>query len=285
MSDLEGLANRLMDKKYPLLEVKARLEEELLTFKTLRKDVAEKIADAVIEEVSRSRQKKMKLLSRLLSYPKAYVSMGEMGVGSRGEGDLFIHKLVAKLASAKTPTPVLGPLSLDDAGVVAYKDMLVSVAVDGTHSRLSNYPFLAGFHVTRACLRDVYVKGAKPIALFDDVHLADDGDVGKLFDFVAGINTVASLMRIPIIAGSTLRIGGDMVIGERMVSCVGAVGILASNRNLTARRNIRPNDVILMTEGAGGGTIATAAIYSGSFEAIIETLNVKFLNVCKYLIE
>lgn len=262
-----------------------RLKDEILTFKDLRKDVAEKIAEAVLEEVLISRRKGPCFMKRLLSYPKAHVSMGEMGVGSRGEGDLFVHNLIAKIASAKTPTPILGPLSLDDAGVVSYKNMLVTVAVDGTHSRLSNYPFLAGFHVTRACLRDVYVKGAKPLALFDDVHLADDGDVGKLFDFVAGINTVASLMNVPLISGSTLRVGGDMVIGDRMVSCVGAVGVLTSNHNLTARRNIACGDVILMTEGAGGGTIATTAIYSGNSEAIIETLNVKFLQICDNLIE
>ncbi len=284
LSDLEGLANKLLNKKFSTEEIKKRLREELLIFKDLRKDMAEKIADAVLKEVTKSRASKSKFMRRLIGYPEAHVSMGEMGVGSRGEGDLFVHKLIAKIASAKTPPPILGPLSLDDAGVVSYKNMLVSVAVDGTHSRLSNYPFLAGFHVTRACLRDVYVKGAKPLALFDDIHLADDGDVGKLFDFVAGINTVASLMKVPLISGSTLRIGGDMVIGDRMVSCVGAVGVLTSKRNLTARRNIKAGDAILMTHGAGGGTIVTTAIYSGNFDAIIETLNINFLKVCENII-
>ena len=284
LSDLEGLANKLLDKRTNLRELKDRLEETITTFKDHRDSAG--IAEAVLEEVLASRQKKKKrIVKRLLDYPKTQVSMGEMGVGSRGEGDLFVHKLIAKIASFKAPIPVLGPLSLDDAGVVSYENSLITVAVDGTHSRLSNYPFLAGFHVTRACLRDVYVKGAKPIALFDDVHLADDGDVGKLFDFVAGINTVAGLMRIPLISGSTLRIGGDMVLGDRMVSCVGAVGILSSKKNLTARRNISSDDVILLTEGAGGGTIATTAIYSGNFETVLETLNVKFLQVCDNLIK
>ena len=286
MADLEGLANILMDKGYPPENIKLRILDEILTFKKISKMEAEKLAEAVVKEVSKSRKaKKDRLMRRLLDFPRSNVSMGQMGVGSRGEGDIFVHKLIAKLASMDAPTPFLGPLSLDDAGMVKYGNLVVAVAVDGTHSRLSNYPFIAGFHVTRACLRDVYVKGAKPIALFDDLHLADDGDLGKLFDFVAGINTVASLVKVPLVAGSTLRVGGDMVVGDRMVSCVGAVGIVKTTKNVTAKRNIKPGDIMLMTEGAGGGTITTTAIYSGNFDVILETLNIRFLKVCDYLLE
>jgi len=286
MADLEGLANILMDKGYPPENIKLRILDEILTFKKISKMEAEKLAEAVVKEVSKSRKaKKDRLMRKLLDFPRSNVSMGQMGVGSRGEGDIFVHKLIAKLASMDAPTPFLGPLSLDDAGMVKYGDLVVAVAVDGTHSRLSNYPFIAGFHVTRACLRDVYVKGAKPIALFDDLHLADDGDLGKLFDFVAGINTVASLVKVPLVAGSTLRVGGDMVVGDRMVSCVGAVGIVKTTKNVTAKRNIKPGDIMLMTEGAGGGTITTTAIYSGNFDVILETLNIRFLKVCDYLLE
>ena len=286
MADLEGLANILMDKGYPPENIKLRILDEILTFKKVSKIEAEKLAEAVVKEVSKSRKaKEDRLMRMLLDFPRSNVSMGQMGVGSRGEGDIFVHKLIAKLASMDAPTPFLGPLSLDDAGMVKYGNLVVAVAVDGTHSRLSNYPFIAGFHVTRACLRDVYVKGAKPIALFDDLHLADDGDLGKLFDFVAGINTVASLVKVPLVAGSTLRVGGDMVVGDRMVSCVGAVGIVKTTKNVTAKRNIKPGDIMLMTEGAGGGTITTTAIYSGNFDVILETLNIRFLKVCDYLLE
>ena len=286
MADLEGLANILMDKGYPPENIKLRILDEILTFKKISKMEAEKLAEAVVKEVSESRKaKKDRLMRRLLDFPRSNVSMGQMGVGSRGEGDIFVHKLIAKLASMDAPTPFLGPLSLDYPGIVKYGNLVVAVDVDGTNSRLRNYPFMAGFHVTRACLRDVYVKGAKPIALFDDLHLADDGDLGKLFDFVAGINTVASLVKVPLVAGSTLRVGGDMVVGDRMVSCVGAVGIVKTTKNVTAKRNIKPGDIMLMTEGAGGGTITTTAIYSGNFDVILETLNIRFLKVCDYLLE
>jgi len=127
------------------------------------------------------------------------------------------------------------------------------------------------------------VKGARPIALFTDLHLADDGDVGKLFDFAGGIRTVSTLAEVPLLAGSTLRVGGDMVIGDRLVSCVGAIGTISSGGTILARRNIVPGDIVLATEGAGGGTISTSAIYSGNFEVLLETMNIDFLKACDAL--
>jgi hydrogenase expression/formation protein len=150
------------------------------------------------------------------------------------------------------------------------------------HSRLSDYPFLAGFHVTRAALRDVYVMGAKPVALLSDIHIADDGDVSKLFDHIAGIATVSELIGVPLITGSTLRIGGDMVIGDRLTGCVGAVGV---SDKLTPRKSARPGDVIMMSEGAGGGTVCSAALYYDRHEVVEETLNIKFLEACEALLK
>jgi hydrogenase expression/formation protein len=114
-----------------------------------------------------------------------------------------------------------------------------------------------------------------------DVHLGDDADVGKLFDFMSGISAISDLTNVPITAGSTLRIGGDMVIGDRLVGGVSAVGIC---NNVLARRNIRKGDRILMTKGAGGGTITTTAIYSGNHDVVRETLNIKFLEACELLL-
>ena len=115
-----------------------------------------------------------------------------------------------------------------------------------------------------------------------DVHLGDDSDVGKLFDFMSGISTVAELANVPITAGSTLRIGGDMVIGNRLVGGIAAVGL--TSEKLLARRNIKKGDRILMTEGAGGGTITTTAIYSGNHEVVKETMNIKFLKACEVIL-
>ncbi len=116
-----------------------------------------------------------------------------------------------------------------------------------------------------------------------DVHLGDDADVGKLFDFMAGISAVAELASVPITAGSTLRIGGDMVIGNRLVGGISAVGL--ATKRILARRNIKVGDRILMTEGAGGGTITTTAIYSGNHDVVKETLNIKFLEAFETILK
>ncbi|MFX1388040.1 MAG: AIR synthase-related protein [Promethearchaeota archaeon] len=72
-----------------------------------------------------------------------------------------------------------------------------------------------------------------------------------------------------------------MVIGNRLVGGISAVGICS---RVLARRNIKVGDKILMTEGAGGGTITTTAIYSGNHHIVKETMNIKFLESCDIIL-
>ena len=243
-------------------------------------EYAARVARAVIREVNNTSG----LSGDLFTYPRSGVSMGSLGVGSRGTGDFFAHRQIARVIGATGA--FVGVDEMDDAGVVAIgpgdnEARYIVCTVDGMHSRLSDFPFLAGFHVTRATLRDVYVMGARPVLLFSDIHVADDGDVAKIFDYTAGITAVGEVMGVPLVSGSTLRIGGDMVLGERMTGCVGTVGIAD---HLTPRRGAVPGDVILMTEGAGGGTIATAAIYSGFPDVVDRTINIQFLKAADALL-
>ena len=213
--------------------------------------------------------------------------MGEMGVGSRGAGDFFVHRKIAEIVSSTNTSSLVNPSEQDDGGVVKANspndELYITTAVDGIHSRLSEYPFLGGFHVTRATLRDICVMGADPVSILSDVHLADDGDVGKIFDFTAGVAAVSELVDVPIVAGSTLRVGGDMVLGDRFVSAVGSVGV--SNYPPTARKGATDGDIILLTEGSGGGTITTTALYNGFFDVIWDTLNVNFVQASHALFE
>ena len=50
-----------------------------------------------------------------------------------------------------------------------------------------------------------------------------------------------------------------------MTGCVGAVGVAS---RIFTKDAAQPGDVILMTEGAGGGTISTAALYNGFYEVV-----------------
>ena len=272
--DLEGFAKRGLKRKDP--EIKSKLISLIREVKEIPEDKAAILAAAVIEEA------KVTLNPRgeVFLLESAGVTMGDYGVGSRGSGDFYTHTKIAEVIG--NTRAVIDSRQLDDSGVVMANGKFITVTVDGMHSRLSDYPFLAGFHVTRAALRDVYVMGAKPVALLSDIHLADDGDVSKLFDHIAGIATVSELIGVPLITGSTLRIGGDMVIGDRLTGCVGAVGV---SEKLTARKSARPGDVIMMTEGAGGGTVCSAALYYGRHEVVDETLNIKFLEACEALLK
>jgi len=273
--DVEGYVRRSLHKEIPEEEIRRRLQERILEIKNIDETYAAELARAVIAEVKTTEG----LAGDLFTYEHAGVTMGEFGVGSRGLGDFYAHCKIAEIIG-KTSANV-GVDQMDDGGVVRANGDYVIATVDGMHSRLSDFPFLAGFHATRATLRDVYVMGARPIGLISDVHIADDGDVAKLFDYTAGITTVSDALHVPLIAGSTLRIGGDMVLGDRMTGCVGVVGVAD---HVTARKATSPGDVLLMTEGSGGGTIATAALYSGNADVVEETINLHFLKACDALI-
>jgi hydrogenase expression/formation protein len=270
--DLEGYAKGALRRGLAKEEIERTLAERILEVRNIPLDSATRISQAVVEEAERT----------LCERERSGVTMGNFGVGSRGSGDFYLHEKIATVIG-KT-SAIVGSDQLDDSGVVRAKGDLIVVTVDGMHSRLSDFPFLAGFHVTRASLRDIYVMGARPVALFSDIHLADDGDVSKVFDYTAGIGAVADVMNVPLVTGSTLRVGGDVVIGDRLTGCVGAVGV-ASDQGLTARISAREDDVILLTEGAGGGTITATALYNGRSDVVKETLNLKFLHASDRLLQ
>ncbi|MBP1910460.1 AIR synthase-related protein [Methanolobus bombayensis] len=273
--DIEGYAKRGLNNNDPNLEDK--LTARIMEVKKTNPEHARKLAQATITEAKAT----LVLKGDVLEPTVSGVTMGEFGVGSRGLGDFYTHEKIAEVIG-KTKA-VVDTTHLDDSGVVRSDGgEYVILTVDGMHSRLSDYSFLAGFHVARAALRDVYVMGARPVAMLSDIHVADDGDVGKVFDHIAGITAVADLSNIPLITGSTLRIGGDMVIGERMTGGVGAVGV---STDLTSREQTQVGDVILMTEGAGGGTISTTALYYEMHDIVDETINIKFLEACDKLLD
>jgi len=272
--DLEGFAKRGLRRNDP--DIAAKLVSIIREVKGIPEERALALAEAVVAEAKATLHPR----GEVFGLEDAGVTMGDFGVGSRGLGDFYTHTKIAEVIGRTGA--VVDSRQLDDSGVVSAGGRFIVVTVDGMHSRLSDYPFLAGFHVTRAALRDIYVMGAEPVALLSDIHLADDGDVAKLFDHIAGIATVSELIDVPLITGSTLRIGGDMVIGDRLTGCVGAVGV---SEKLTPRKDAAPGDVIMMTEGAGGGTICSAALYYGRHEVVDETLNIKFLEAAEALLK
>jgi len=261
--DLEGIVRKLINEG----NIKGKIKEFMSIYKSESKIHSEKFIEALILEVKNS----LKASGELFQFPQTGLKAGEVGLGSRGVGDNIIHEALFKISNRSLST-------FDDAGV---RDNIV-VSIDGIHSRLSYFPYLAGFHVTKATLRDIMVKGAEPLGIIVDIHLSDDSDIGMLLDFEAGVSTVAEALNVPILAGSTLRIGGDLVIGERISGAVGSIGIIKGK--FLSRSNIEVGDKIVMTEGNGGGTITTTAIYNGMPDVALETISIKELLACKVLI-
>ena len=287
--DIEGFVRARIDD-YDYDDLADILAVRIREYKKISEENSVEMAKAVIDEVSTTlklQESDDEFLKEIASVNKADVLMGEMGVGSRGAGDFFVHRKIAEIVSSTNTASLVNPSEQDDGGVVKAPvkndEVYITTAVDGIHSRLSEYPFLGGFHVTRATLRDVCVMGADPVAILSDVHLADDGDVAKIFDFTAGVTAVSELVDVPIVAGSTLRVGGDMVLGDRFVSAVGSVGVSAYPP--TARKGATEGDIILLTEGSGGGTITTTALYNGFFDVVWDTMNVNFVQASHALFE
>ncbi len=256
------------------------LDDDKIIFELKKASIPKRRAKAILQEIKNIESIIDPFIKKICTSPISNASAEVSGLGCRGEGDFYIHHKLAEIIG-KTGA-VVDSLDQDDAGVTKVDDKFIVVAVDGMHSRLSHFPFLAGFHVARAAIRDVLIMGGKPVALLSDIHLGNDGDVGKIFDYTAGISVVSELTEIPLISGSTLRIGGDLVLGDRLTGCVGAVGI---STKITPRRRAAPGDLILMTEGSGGGTIATTALYNGHDSVIKETLNLDFYRAAMKLLD
>jgi hydrogenase expression/formation protein len=73
--------------------VKKHLVEHILSFKNTSESYASAFATAVMEEVKNSRG----LSGDFFAFEPAGVKMGEFGVGSRGRGDFFAHRQIARI--------------------------------------------------------------------------------------------------------------------------------------------------------------------------------------------
>jgi hydrogenase expression/formation protein len=150
-----------MKKGYSKAEIIERLIQEYLDFKDIDESLAHEYAKAVYEECKISDISTISdnFIKSILDFNKADVTVGKQGVGCRGAGDFFVHKLIAELSETDLKA-YLSPKSLDDAGAIRLGDLenfsdktfdsnnlLIVSKMEGIHSRLSDFPFICGFHV------------------------------------------------------------------------------------------------------------------------------------------
>ena len=73
--------------------IEKSLVDQILAIKKVQPSYASAFAHAVIEEVKNTRG----LSGDFFDFVPAGVKMGEFGVGSRGKGDFFAHRQIAKI--------------------------------------------------------------------------------------------------------------------------------------------------------------------------------------------
>ncbi len=88
------------------------LTDRILEIKIVQPSYASAFAHAVIDEVKNTQG----LKGDFFEFEPAGVHMGEFGVGSRGQGDFFAHRQIARIIG-KTSASV-GVDEMDDAGAV-----------------------------------------------------------------------------------------------------------------------------------------------------------------------
>ncbi len=259
--DLEDITVYLLSRGLKEDEVVSLITLILTLRKGLNVEKALRIAKAAYEDFTSVRRNAGSYAVKPLG-----AKAGESGLGSRGLGDFTVHEVLTSL-SREGDAAVLGDLVL---------------AVDGFHSRLNAVPLLMGFHATRAAARDVMVTGALPLATLIDVHVADDTDVAYVLDVTVGSAVAGELLNAPLVGGSTLRIGGDAVLGERIT---GGSFVVGKRVRAWSRFNVERGDVLYATVGKGGGTVVAFALSHGFTELIDLTLNVDFYAEIKTAME
>jgi len=101
-----------MEKGYKKEQIILRLVKEYLDFKDIKKESAISRAEAIYEECKKSDVKSVSdpFMRYLLDINMANVTIGKQGVGCRGSGDFFVHKLIAELSETEKKA-YLSPIS------------------------------------------------------------------------------------------------------------------------------------------------------------------------------
>ena len=100
--DIEGFVRARIDD-YSYDDLSVLLAERIREYKEISEENSIKMAEAVIDEVSTTLKLKEsddEFLKEIAEITKSGVGMGEMGVGSRGAGDFFVHRRIADIVAS-----------------------------------------------------------------------------------------------------------------------------------------------------------------------------------------
>ena len=153
--DIEGFVRARIDD-YSYEDLADILAVRIREYKNISQDNSVEMAKAVIDEVSTTlklQESDDEFLKEIANVNKADVLMGEMGVGSRGAGDFFVHRKIAEIVSSTNTASLVNPSEQDDGGVV--KAPVKNDEVYITFRNTSRYPL----NITSEELMERFVRG------------------------------------------------------------------------------------------------------------------------------
>ncbi len=151
---------------------------------------------------------------------------------------------------ASDPNVLVGPATMDDAGVVQVRDDLAIIQTADFITPIVDDPYTFGRIAATNALSDVFAMGGRPLSAINLVAWPARLDERYLNDMLRGGADVAQSAGCPIVGGHTVC-DDEVKYGLSVNGCVHPDRVV---RNQGAR----PGDVLLISKAIGTGILATA---------------------------
>jgi len=180
-----------------------------------------------------------------------------------------LDRLLPLLPKNNHPNLLVGPSTLDDAGVFRLSDSLALVQTVDFFTPIVDDAYEYGRIAAANSLSDVYAMGGTPITALNIVGFPD-GDLPEevLADILKGAAAVCAEAGVAVA-------GGHSVSDKELKFGLAVTGTVHPDRIL-ANSGARPGQALLLTKPLGTGVISNAmmndAAPEGSVEAMIEVM-------------
>ena len=181
----------------------------------------------------------------------------------------MLDRLLPKLPKTDHPNLLVGPSSLDDAGVFRLSDTLALVQTVDFFTPIVDDPADYGRIAAANSLSDVYAMGGTPITALNIVAFPD-GKIPEeaLAEILVGAAEICELAGVAVA-------GGHSVSDQELKFGLSVTGTVHPDRMLT-NSGLRAGQLLFLSKPLGTGLISNAmmndAAPEGSVEAMIEVM-------------
>jgi selenide,water dikinase len=163
------------------------------------------------------------------------------------------------------PDLIVGPKTLDDAGVYRLRDDLAVVQTVDVFPPIVDDPYVYGQIVAANSLSDVYAMGADPLTVLNIVGFP----VGKLDKAI--LTDILRGGADKVTESGALIVGGHTLRDEEIKYGMAVTGVVHPDRIVT-NAGARPGDAVILTKKIGTGVISTAMTEDRVPEELIEAV-------------